>query len=624
MPDTIYQKNIEAMRKRFSDIVELIEKPEEDIDMIEEESEMTAGVCDVDGKVILTAEKGGMTYRLDSLYDSEPILDLWFRSLGEEWDLNSKLFMYGLGNGMFVRKFLKTARSDCSIVVHEPSFKIFKTVLENFDISDLVTDVRVRFVFWPLYAGKTVKNIYEDVMSYTDVYSFRDSNYLNYVDLFPMDCTRFYDGIERVREFAAANQIVHDRFGGDYNRNIFNNLDLLRESKDIEKLAKIIPDDIPAVIVAAGPSLDKNIRELSKAKGKCIIISTDTALKPLSLAGIVPDIAIIMDGKKDERYLSEADSRQVPLVCTPRSGSEFLHLHEGIKFFTDDFCDHINEFMKSCGKKLVRLETGGSVANSCFSLALMFGCKTIIMLGQDLAYTGDKTHSSVTVRGSVKTEIEDLEHVVMDVDIDGNPVRSSSEFKLYREWFEQKIAENADLTVVDATEGGVRIKGTSLMTAREAIAGYCTCEVDLGRIVAEAVPMFDDKETEKYDRYISAIPGQIGDIRRMIKASVANYSSMRKLVQSGDYHNSRMKKLYDDCRRQTEIIEASPVIEYVHYQMQGKSSELLDVVNKLEKDEQQELLTVCDIGEKYLRDMDNAVSELEPYMDIIRQRFKQS
>ena len=51
--------------------------------------------------------------------------------------------------------------------------------------------------------------------------------------------------------------------------------------------------------------------------------------------------------------------------------------------------------------------------------------------------------------------------------------------------------------------------------------------------------------------------------------------------------------------------------------MQGKSSELLSVVNKLEEDERQELLTVCDIGEKYLQDMDNAVSELEPYMDII-------
>ena len=82
-----------------------------------------------------------------------------------------------------------------------------------------------------------------------------------------------------------------------------------------------------------------------------------------------------------------------------------------------------------------------------------------------------------------------------------------------------------------------------------------------------------------------------------------------------------MKKLYDNCRKQTKAIEDSTVIEYVHSQLQGKSTQLLDKVNKLEKDEKQELLTVCDMGEQYLRDMDQAITELEPYMDIIKRDF---
>ncbi len=622
MTDIIYNKNINAIRTRFPDIAEYIEHSSDETGMIEEDSIITAGVCNVDGKSVLAAEKDGITYRLDSLYDSTPLLDLWYKSLGDEWDLNSKLFMYGLGSGIYVRKFLCSARSDCKIIVYEPSLRIVTEALKHFDLSDIFSDSRFELIFGPCYADNELRSALDDHMSYSDTNSSRSSIYLNYATLFPGDCVRFHDILIGVREAVAVSQTVHDKFGGYYNRNTFNNLGFLRESRDLEKLAESMPDIIPAVIVAAGPSLDGNIRELANAKGKCVIISTDTALKPLSLAGIVPDIAIIMDGKKDERYLSEEDSRQVPLVCTPRSGTEFLHLHTGPKFFTDDYCDHINEFMKSCGLRLIDLDSGGSVANTCFSLALMFKCKTIIMLGQDLAYTGDKTHSSVTVRGSVKTELEDLEHVVMDVDINGNPIRSSAEFKLYRKWFERKISENPNLNVIDATEGGVRIEGTHLMTAKEAIDKYCTCEFDLSSLVASAPPLFDDETKERYDEFIRAIPEQLNDIRRQIKMAAADYSSMRKLVLSGNYHNSQMKKLYDNCQRLTGKIEANPVTEYVHYQMQGKSTELQNVVNKLEKDEQQELLTVCDMGENYLKDMDAAINELEPYIDIIKKEFK--
>ena len=617
MNDMIYMKNMDILNNRYPEVAAFISHNIEEPGRTEADADIISDVYDIDGKVVLAADKGGTTYRLDSLYDSKPILDLWFESLGDDWDYNSKLFLYGFGNGMYAKAFLQSARSDCSIIIYEPSYRIFSTVLKNFDLTEVLSNNRVSFIFGPLLKERDIRRTLEDHMSYSDALSCRSSIHLNYDVLFPDDCVKYHDNLFRVRDAIIASQTVHDRFGADYNKNTFNNLRLLRESMDIEKLAENMPEGIPAIVVAAGPSLDKNIREIANAKGKCIIISTDTALKPLSLAGIIPDIAMIMDGKKDARYLSEEDSRSVPLVCTPRSGTEFLNLHKGIKFFTNDYCEHINGFMETCDRRLIDIETGGSVANSCFSLALLFKCNTIILMGQDLAYTGDKTHSSVTVRGSVKTEVENLEHVVMDVDIEGKPIRSSEEFKTYREWFERKIADNPEINVIDATEGGVRIAGTTLMTARDAIEKYCTESFDFSEVVADAVPLLDDNMKCRYDAFIKAIPGQLSEIRKLIRSTIADYSTMRRMVESGDYHNSKMRKLYDNCQRNTDKIEENPVTEYVHYQMQGKSSELLSVVNKLEEDEKQELLTVCDIGEKYLQDMDNAVSELEPYMDII-------
>ena len=159
------------------------------------------------------------------------------------------------------------------------------------------------------------------------------------------------------------------------------------------------------------------------------------------------------------------------------------------------------------------------------------------------------------------------------------------------------------------------------MTLKDAIAEYCTQDFDFSSVLAKAEPLFDDKFKDKYRQFVQNVPDEIMGIRRIIKSTIANYSSMRRMVKNNDYHNSRMKTLFDDCRKRTEEIENIPAIEYVHVQLQGKSTELLGKVNKLESDEKQELLTVCDMGEQYLRDMDLAITELEPYLDMIRRDF---
>ena len=108
----------------------------------------------------------------------------------------------------------------------------------------------------------------------------------------------------------------------------------------------------------------------------------------------------------------------------------------------------------------------------------------------------------------------------------------------------------------------------------------------------------------------------------MIRASIADYSLMRRQVLSNNYHNSKIKTLFDRCKKRTKEIEDNPVIEYVQTQLQSKSTELLDRINILEKDEKQELLTTIDLGEQHLKDMDEAITELMPYMDIIRKDFE--
>ena len=53
--------------------------------------------------------------------------------------------------------------------------------------------------------------------------------------------------------------------------------------------------DVPLVIVSAGPSLDRNIRDLRGMENRCFLLAVDTALRPLLAAGIVPHAVIIAD-----------------------------------------------------------------------------------------------------------------------------------------------------------------------------------------------------------------------------------------------------------------------------------------------------------------------------------------
>lgn len=70
-----------------------------------------------------------------------------------------------------------------------------------------------------------------------------------------------------------------------------------------ERLAEEDLSDVPAIIVAAGPSLNKNVQELKRAKGKALILVVDAALRAVVNAGITPDLGITIDARVPERFL---------------------------------------------------------------------------------------------------------------------------------------------------------------------------------------------------------------------------------------------------------------------------------------------------------------------------------
>ena len=100
------------------------------------------------------------------------------------------------------------------------------------------------------------------------------------------------------------------------------------KSKSIMDFNRLCPKDIPAFVVASGPSLNKNIEELKRAKGKSLIVAVDSAIPTLLRNDIVPDLFVTLDSKKDIRHTDDERSHTIPCFCELESkadGSNILY-----------------------------------------------------------------------------------------------------------------------------------------------------------------------------------------------------------------------------------------------------------------------------------------------------------
>lgn len=209
-------------------------------------------------------------------------------------------------------------------------------------------------------------------------------------------------------------------------------------------------------IIAAGPSLDKNMDQLKRVTQEGIILATGTVLKKLLKAGIKPDYAIVIDGGagtyKQTQDLEECD---VPLFYMATAYYKIPLTYPGEKYaiFQQGY-KKSEEYAAEKGYPLY--ETGGSVTTVALDIGIKFGCRQIIFVGLDLAYTDNKDHADGTV--SVKSvQTESLYQVE---DVFGNQVYSARNLDIYRQWIENRIEREKEIKFIDATEGGAKIKGT--------------------------------------------------------------------------------------------------------------------------------------------------------------------
>jgi hypothetical protein len=456
-----------------------------------------------------------------------PALEIDGATLGAVGDLRSRertlaeiaeqkgvvVVVFGIGLGHTVREL--AARTKAKIIVFEPDPGVLRRVLE-WGPSDLV--------------GVPIAS---DLVDFSVLWSAATSNKAKVV----LVCTPGYEQRypEAVRDLEATLRRLVS------NVQINENTYFYRARLWLEDIFRNLPravlatpfmalEDryrgVPAFIVGAGPSLDKNGELLREAAKKGIVIAVNTSAPALARLGVVPqvlaciesidlsaDIARIPFLDQVVRAFSLsghpanfAAGSRAPDEARPPTGP-LLPIFENIASF--------EPLVRLFGHR--GLPVGASVTTAAFSLADRLGCDPIVLVGQDLAFTENQVYArgtlyegstvhiardekrvdhhwapaAVAAHGTSQGAMPRAEPLIETTGWGGHSVVATSpSFAAVNAWLETAAAVIArtrpDKRFINATEGGARIQGFDEMSLRQALLAMPDRDISVADIARDA------------------------------------------------------------------------------------------------------------------------------------------
>jgi hypothetical protein len=314
-----------------------------------------------------------------------------------------RAFVYGTGLGDLPRVLLaRPMIKKLAVVVMNTA--IFKAVMAHEDQSDWLSDERVF-----LEHAEVFEQCYGPfAFSPTDV-RIADDDAINLRDRITMAV-----GADIGRIQLAA---LHDE--QEANRAINHG----RGEPTVDKHYKT--RNQPAVVVAAGPSVDDQIEWLKSVADSHTIVTITRPLRALMYHGIVPHYVIILDTDKTMiEHIRDLDTSRSTLVYDVAVSPAFVDAWKGPRVV-------FNSGKHDC------LYQGGTVTHSAMDLAVGLGSKDITIIGFDCCI-GERSHMHGT------PESRDYDGRVWTINGHGERVRTADNMCMFRRCAENYIKAAAE------------------------------------------------------------------------------------------------------------------------------------------------------------------------------------
>ena len=248
-----------------------------------------------------------------------------------------------------------------------------------------------------------------------------------------------------------------------WQHNTIVNLPLLISNPGINRLHNIFVGK-PAVIVAAGPSLNESIRSLQPVRDSFLVISTGTALRALQAAGIRPDLVMAVDASHLTAPQFDTPCHDLYLACSSLVFPPIVPTFRGIFSGSLD-ANPIDQWIDSLTTSRGTLFAGGTVTASAVDLAVQMGCNPVLTIGLDLCFADNgTTHAHHTMYDGRRLDVQSL------LRVPGNfqeSVYTSNQFHCYIHFLEEYLERNPRTQFINVNHGGARIRGMKIVSPSE-------------------------------------------------------------------------------------------------------------------------------------------------------------
>jgi hypothetical protein len=259
----------------------------------------------------------------------------------------------------------------------------------------------------------------------------------------------------RLRFAAQANATARRENAGAYLLNTLRNVGSIAREADAMRLDGRF-NGYPAIVISAGPSLDRNIDALRGLEHQAVLIAVDTALRPLLAAGVIPHLAVALDPTvaNAAHLLHLPDASGVHLVAEASLHPDALAVFAGRTFLFQVGNHHPWPWLSGIGCGRVQLQVWGSVATAAFDLARRMRCDPVVLCGQDLAYTGGRSYCSGTTWDTWQmTGVPPPR--VRTTDLHGREAATAAHLVSFRDWLIEQTINEPHRRFINASGDGI-------------------------------------------------------------------------------------------------------------------------------------------------------------------------
>jgi len=460
--------NIDFIQKFDQSLLELL-KGDEDLEF---ELEVIDSKI---GQPTLQIIKDGRPLFLHSKYDPIQEAERIIENLSDI-DQYDHIFFYGLGLGYHVDVLLKKCPTK-KISIVEPSKEVFKKYLEYKLIKNLPFE-RLAFLKVGLSENETklfIQEFFNFIQEKTLLVTLP-----SYERLIPAQFDRFIQDFKKIIEDKRSSLLTDYSFQKRWTLNSWCNLpDTLSTPNILHDVDKGYFQNKPAIIVAAGPSLNDEIENLKyiKEQGWAYIFSVGAAINTLIENNIYPDAMCTYDPKRENQTVFKKviskEINSIPLIYGTSVGFETLENYKGPKFHMVTSQDTIADFYlkRRDNASISKVNDAPSIAVVTLQLLDKLGCNPIILVGQNLAYRGKEFYA----RGmNFNSELPDAELIeaVKVTSVDGDEVLTNESFNSMRtqiEYYLENLLKGK--IVINTTKNGAHIEGTVYRELSDLIRG---------------------------------------------------------------------------------------------------------------------------------------------------------